>query len=116
VYALPAFLGTNRQASVEVMLDHIQYIADLVGWDHVGFGTDWPMQLPKWLAEVVLKPLLLNAGFREEHIGLGNLVGFDDYRDFPNFTRGLVKRGFADQQIKGILGENFLKVFEAVCG
>lgn len=74
------------------------------------------MQLPKWFGEVVLKPLLLNAGFREEYIGRGNLVGFDDYRDFPNFTRGPVKRGFIDEQIKGILGENFLKVFEAVCG
>jgi membrane dipeptidase len=43
-------------------------------------------------------------------------VGFDDPRDFPNITRGLVGRRYTDQQIEGILGENFLRVFEAVCG
>ena len=116
VYALPSFLSKEKKASVEAMLDHIEYIANLVGWDHVGLGTDWPMQMPNWLADEVLKPMLLNAGFREEQIGTSNLIGFDDYRDFPNFTRGMVKRGFSDDQIKGILGENFMKVFEAVCG
>jgi membrane dipeptidase len=56
-------------------------------------------------------------GFRDEHgLGIGNLVGFDDYRDFPNITRGLVSRGYSDDQIRGILGENFLRVFEVVCG
>jgi membrane dipeptidase len=37
-------------------------------------------------------------------------------RDFPNLTRGLVGRGYTDEQVTGILGENFLRVFEAVCG
>ena len=44
------------------------------------------------------------------------LVGFDDVRDFPNITRGLVKRGYSDEQVRGILGENALRVFADVCG
>jgi microsomal dipeptidase-like Zn-dependent dipeptidase len=31
-------------------------------------------------------------------------------------ARGLVARGYTDEQIKGILGENVLRVFEEVCG
>ena len=31
-------------------------------------------------------------------------------------TLAWVKRGYTDEQIKAILGENFLRVFEAVCG
>lgn len=116
VYTLPCFLSEKREANIEVMLDHIEYIAKLVGWQHVGLGTDWPMQLPKWLGEAVLRPLLVKMGFREEDIRVDNLIGFDDYRDFPNITRGLVKRGFSDEQIRGILGENVLHVFEKVCG
>lgn len=41
-----------------------------------------------------------------------NLVGFDDYRDYPNFTRGLVARGYSDEEIRKILGGNALRVFE----
>ena len=44
------------------------------------------------------------------------LVGFDDGRDLPNITRGLVNRGYTEEQIRGILGENALRVFEEVCG
>jgi membrane dipeptidase len=44
------------------------------------------------------------------------LPGFEDYRDCPNMTRGLVVRGYSDEQIAGILGANVLRVFEAVCG
>ena len=45
-------------------------------------------------------------GFRKEHrIDLMATVdGFADYRDFPNITRGLVSRGYSDEEIQGILG------------
>ncbi|MBW2369517.1 MAG: membrane dipeptidase [Deltaproteobacteria bacterium] len=74
--------------------------------------------MPKIFLRNVYSSLLYDVGFREEHNidAATNLVGFDDYRDFPNITRGLVKRGYSDRQIKGILGENFLRVFETVCG
>jgi len=41
---------------------------------------------------------------------------FRDYRDWPNITRGPVSRGCSDADIRAILGENFLRVFEQVCG
>ena len=57
-------------------------------------------------------------GFREEHQidPMATVIGFSDYLDFPNITRGLISRSYADEQIAGILGGNFLRVFEAVCG
>ncbi len=45
-----------------------------------------------------------------------NFIGFDDYGDYVNFSRGMVKRGYSDEQISGILGANYLRVFEEVCG
>jgi microsomal dipeptidase-like Zn-dependent dipeptidase len=36
--------------------------------------------------------------------------------DFPNVTRGLVKRGYSDDEIKKIIGRNALRVFEEVVG
>jgi membrane dipeptidase len=117
VYAVPFFLAAGEDVTIEAMLDHIDYIATLVGWQHVGIGTDWPLSGSK----EAVRRLDIGAaeiGFREEHNldSTTNLIGFDDYRDFPNITRGLVKRGYDDEQIGGILGGNFVRVFEEVCG
>ena len=46
VVALPYFLSGYRDPTIEHMLDQIDYIAGLVGWRHVGLGTDWPIQAP----------------------------------------------------------------------
>jgi membrane dipeptidase len=120
VVTVPFFLGEGQgTVSIEAMLDHIDYIAALVGWKHVAIGTDWPLGFTTfWLSKYFHLDNLRSLGFREEHDvqPTTNLVGFDDYRDFPNITRGLVKRGYDDEQINGILGENFLRVFENVCG
>ena len=119
VYAVPFFLAPpEAKATVDVMLDHIDYIVERVGWQHVGIGTDWPFMLSHGIAESTIGLNTEALGFRAEH-GITirqNLVGYDDARDFINFTRGLVSRGYEDDAIRGILGGNFLRVFEEVCG
>lgn len=58
-----------------------------------------------------------------QHVGGSNIfehyspeLQAEFYRDLPNFSRGLVKRGCSEEQVKGILGENALRVFAEVCG
>lgn len=118
VVALPAFLTNDTHPTIEHMLDHIDYIAGLVGSQHVAIGTDWPLQAPEEMLRAILSPQNASMGFREQDRldVTRRLVGFDDCRDLPNITRGLVKRGYSDDQIRGILGENALRVFEEVCG
>jgi membrane dipeptidase len=117
VYAVPFFLAAGSGVTIESMLDHIEYIANLVGWQHVGIGTDWPLSASKDAVRR-LDTGAAEVGFRAGHNldSATNLIGFDDYRDFPNITRGLVKRGYSDEQVEGILGGNFVRVFEQVCG
>jgi membrane dipeptidase len=118
ICAVPFFLTDSADASVEHLLDHVDHVASLVGWQHVGIGTDWPLQADKDTLRVILLAMALELGFREEHRldPVRNLAGFDDYRDFPNITRGLVARGYSDEQVAGILGENALRVFEKAIG
>lgn len=124
VYNLPFFIapppGEGKKVGMNEWLDQIDYIVNLVGWEHVGIGTDWPMSLPDSILIKAFLPGSLKRGFDAERDRLEEVLttldGFADYRDFPNVTRGLVKRGYTDEQIKGILGENFLRVFEEVCG
>ena len=119
VYALPFFLAPPYEdPTFEVILDNIDYIVKLIGWEHVAIGTDWPFMTTHHLAEVTIGSQTAELGFRPEHnISVSRTTeGYEDARDFINYTRGLVSRGYTDEQIKGILGENFLKLFESVCG
>ena len=117
VYAVPFFLApAASRPGMPTMLDQIDYMANLVGWEHVGIGTDWPYMAPGDIpADMV--PLMEDLGFRKEHeLGAEHLDGYSDARDFMNITRGLVARGYDDDAIRGILGGNYLRVFESVCG
>jgi membrane dipeptidase len=39
-------------------------------------------------------------------------LGFVDAADWPQFTQALINVGFSDKEIRGILGENFLRYWE----
>jgi membrane dipeptidase len=76
------------------------------------------MKAPDDVLEATLGAEVADLGCRpEDNTSVTQrLIGYDDVRDLPNMTRGLVKRGYSDEQIKGLLGENALRVFEEVCG
>jgi microsomal dipeptidase-like Zn-dependent dipeptidase len=38
------------------------------------------------------------------------------YDERPNITRGLVARGYGDDEVRTIIGENAMRVFREVCG
>lgn len=118
VVTVPFFLTSESNPSIEVMLDHFDYLIDLAGWRHVGIGTDWPIQAPADIVSETLGAMLAEMGFRAEDRADTSalLTGYEDGRDLLNIVRGLIKRGYDDQQIRGVLGENFLRVFETVCG
>jgi membrane dipeptidase len=78
------------KASVQSVLDHIDHVVNLVGADYVGLGSDY---MDMWTNEV--KEL-------------------EDITKVPNITKGLVARGYSEDDIEKILGRNFLRVFEEI--
>ena len=118
IVTVPFFLGPEADVDINVFLNHIEHVSEVGGIDSVCIGTDWPLQSPQWMQTAVLQPLFAETGFRPEHRldATQSLIGFDDYRDFPNITRGLVARGWSDEDIRKVLGENFLRVMEKACG
>ncbi|MBI4551140.1 MAG: membrane dipeptidase [Candidatus Latescibacteria bacterium] len=85
--------GTT-QAILDDLIDHIDHIRSLVGIDTVALGGDYFLTAPDdtwaWVKEV-------------EHISL-----------MPNLTRGLVKRGYTDEEIEKVLSGNLLRLFRQV--
>ncbi|HEY2715674.1 MAG TPA: membrane dipeptidase, partial [Solirubrobacterales bacterium] len=116
VVVVPFFLSSDPGADMHVFLDHLEHIVRRVGVEHVAVGTDWPYPLPKSMLDECVGSFAEEGGFEQGAVAspTQNLVGFDDYRDFPNVTRGLVQRGFDDVEILALLGENALRVFEQV--
>jgi membrane dipeptidase len=101
-----------REATLDDLLDHIGYLVDLLGPDHVGVGTDF--------TEGRAEGFLERAFGRNAPAGITPdwpWVGPDGFRsvdDYPNVTAGLLDRGYDELTVRKILGENFLRVFEEV--
>jgi membrane dipeptidase len=112
IYVVPFFLTADPNPGLDVMLDHIEHAASIVGIQRVGIGTDWG----SWTADLP-QPLqagihaeFARRGFREEHgMKMGGSLGeLDSYLNCVQITRGLVSRGYSDDEIRGILGRNYL--------
>jgi membrane dipeptidase len=103
-----SFVDKDRGPSLDQLLDHVDYIAKLVGTDHIGLGLDYSQSTPegykRWGYEADTYPM------PPWHYP----TGIDDISMLPNFTKGLKRRGYSDEDVRKILGENFIRVFKAV--
>ena len=105
-----ALLLGDSQAGVETLVNHIDHIASVSGPDHVGIGLDFefasdPDEMPPDLDRQTWWPA--------EH-GYGPLSATITAPDkLPEITEGLLTRGYAQTDIRKILGMNFLRVAEA---
>lgn len=74
-----------KSVSFKKICDHIDHVVSLVGASHVGLGSDFD--------GIDITP-----------------EGMEDISKFPVITEELLARGYSDEDIRGILGENFLRV------
>ena len=77
-------------ATLDDVLDHFDHIVALVGVDHVGIGSDFD-------------------GVRDTLP-----TGLKDVSMYPNLIEGFLERGYSEEDIRKILGENLLRVWSAV--
>lgn len=81
---------TKEKRDYRVIVDHIDHAVKIAGIDHVGLGSDFD--------------------------GIRNLpAGIEDISSVPVITKELVARGYSEQDIRKILGENLMRVFKQVC-
>lgn len=87
---VPAFIDPARP-TLDRLLDHADYIAGLIGPDHLGLGSDFDgIDTPP--------------------------AGLEDVGRMPGITAGLAGRGWKEADIRKVLGENYLRLFRQVFG
>lgn len=112
----------NRRPTVDDFVRHIEHIVELVGIDHVGFGTDLP-------ASHDLQKTAYEAANRRLWTGIssyGNAFGHDiparyieaanSHAKLPSVTEALVARGWRDADIAAYLGGNFARALGKIWG
>jgi len=86
----PQFLNGTNNATIQDVINHIDYIKNLVGIDYVAIGSDF------------------------DGIGV-TPVGLEDVSKFPALTEALFNRGYSREDVEKILYKNFKRVFQQVC-
>ena len=122
IVGVGAFLG-DAAARTESMFRHIDYVAGIVGAEHVGLGTDYVDILPvqdhraRWAA--VGASLASWPDPANEVCGATDLgLTIDQSHCFqPEQVSALIElmltRGYSTNAVKGILGGNFRRVYAA---
>ena len=102
------FLGDN-DVRTETMVRHIDYVAQLVGPTHIGLGLDFVFD-----QTAMNEALGSAASIWPEGFGYKPGIKFVPPEQLPELTAALLQRGYKETDIRGILGENMLRVARAV--
>ena len=107
--AIPAFIDPEKP-TIDSVVDHILHIVETVGIDHVGIGADF---VREYLDEVYpTYPEIVIAGMDAR----ATIDGLESPAEMPALVENLARRGLNDEELRKVLGENFLRVFREVMG
>ncbi|MXX08026.1 MAG: membrane dipeptidase [Gammaproteobacteria bacterium] len=88
VTAFGAYVSDTEPATVADLVDHVDYMVDLIGIEHVGISSDFD--------------------------GGGGIEGWSDASETFNVTLELVRRGYSEEEIEMLWSGNLLRVLDEV--
>lgn len=115
--------GQRQQPSLDDFIDHVDYVAQVTGsTDHIGLGTDMSlgsyghMEPDPWGDPSYPDPSAeygryVTADVRSPRRAV---QGFSRYPEVVNLIERLQARGYREEDVRKILGENFLRVFSEI--
>jgi membrane dipeptidase len=110
ITAVRQFVSDKEPTTLENYLDHIDYVARLVGVEHVGVGSDQDMNgyddMPETAQKALKGGYAASYAFRDKL----DVDGFDHPKRIYDLAEGLIRRKYSDADIRGVLGGNFKRV------
>ncbi|QRM33008.1 dipeptidase [Microvirga sp. VF16] len=123
VVGFPGFVSSDKRPTLDQFIDHIAYMGDLVGTQHVTLGIDYYTgQFPYVDDAIAMKQY---QQYLAEGIWTAKAypepphyypAGIETPKTMPALTKRLLERGFTEADIRKIYGENLLRIYETVWG
>lgn len=105
----------SEPVSVDNVIDHIDYVRNLVGIEHVGIGSDAGIESNDLGEPQILKELLSKADPRYRVHGTHEIVaGLEGPNRFQELTAALIRRKYTDEHIRLVLGGNWQRVLREI--
>lgn len=108
----PKIAPDGPACTVERWAEMVEYTAELIGIDHVGFGTDMCQSSPR---DYILW-CRTGRWSRESAVPLSTSrfpQWIDSAAKIPALTEGLLVRGFSEEDVRKVMGANFMRVLGA---
>lgn len=115
------FVRGSEPTTIDHVVDHYDHVKKLVGVEHLGVGSD--IDLDGYDAMPADQRARLRAfyrnragadtyGFRSKD----DIEGLNHPKRMFDLTEALLRRGYSAAEVRGILGENFLRVLRVIWG
>ena len=107
INGIGTFLGANDNRP-QTVVEHVDYVVQLVGPDHVGFGLDFVFDSAELDEYLRANPQIFppEAAFKDG-------VRMVAPESLHSITAGLLARGYRATELRKILGGNFMRVAQA---
>lgn len=104
------FVKGSEPTTLDDLLNHFDYVAKMIGVEHVGVGSD--IDLFGYDAMPAEDYKRLKAAYKGSYAFRDkiDIEGVDHPKRMYDLTEGLIRRGYTDAQITGILGGNTMRV------
>jgi membrane dipeptidase len=116
ISAIPNQLSSQPEQGIEDMMNHIEYVADLVGIDHVVIGLDNTFHDQVAFHRKLAASKSVDLEKSGITLAADYMYGIESPLEWRNIVRGLVSRGYSDDEIDKIVSGNALRVMEEVIG
>lgn len=103
------FLGNGNTDPVESFVRHVNYVADLIGPEHVGIGLDYIYD-----TQEVEEFIRDNPEVFPQEKGYGSDFSMVEPECMPEIVNALSASGWSEADLRGFLGENNFRVAEQV--
>jgi membrane dipeptidase len=114
VAAVANLMSGKEVQTVFDVIDQVDYLVKLVGVDHVAIGTDAMFGDHVGMHKLMRGVMDMMKALRE--LPAPYVEYIENPGEWPNLTRALVARGYPDEAVKKIIGENVLKFLERTIG